>query len=72
MLYKKPLKYILLATCVIAITYPLINIYFIFPSFSQLLIKNTEDEAVRVAKNLSSLTVSADKELKKPEDFSTT
>ncbi|MHA2010659.1 MAG: hypothetical protein ACW980_25390, partial [Promethearchaeota archaeon] len=70
MLYKKPLKYILLATCVIAITYPLINIYFIFPSFSQLLIKNTEDEAVRVAKNLSSLTVSADKELKKPEDFS--
>ncbi|MHA2219792.1 MAG: diguanylate cyclase [Candidatus Hodarchaeales archaeon] len=64
------MKYILLTTCFIAITFPLINIYFVFPSFSKLLIKNTEDEAVRVAKNLSSLTVSADKKLKKPDNFS--
>jgi diguanylate cyclase (GGDEF)-like protein/PAS domain S-box-containing protein len=68
--YKKTFKYILFATCFIAILYPLINIYFIFPSFSKVLIKHTEDESVRVATNLSLLIISADKELKNPDDFS--
>jgi signal transduction histidine kinase len=54
---------------VIALTYPLISIYYIFPSFSSLVVKNTEDEGVRLARNLMSTVVSERGELKKPKDF---
>lgn len=67
---RKSIKYFFFTTCVIAILYPLINIYFIFPSFSRLLVNNTENEAVRVARNLSSIVISDNNELKKPGDFS--
>lgn len=70
MLYKKTLKYIFIISFAIAVIYPLVNIHLIFPSFRQLLVKNTEDEAVRVAKSLSSMVMSGDNKLKKPAEFS--
>ena len=66
--YDKTLKYIFILSCAIAIIYPLVNIQFIFPSFSRLLIENTEDEAMRLANLLSPMVVS-NNELKKPVDF---
>ncbi|MDH3393104.1 MAG: ATP-binding protein [Desulfobulbaceae bacterium] len=50
-------KYIFIICLVVAIGYPLVNIVFIFPAFSGLLTSNTEDEAVRLARHLSSLVV---------------
>jgi hypothetical protein len=58
-------KYIFIASFVIAIVYPLVNIHYIYPSFSQLLIDNTEDEAVRTAAHLSTILVSDGTELRK-------
>ncbi len=54
MAYNKSLKYIFIVSCVIAIIYPLADIYFIFPSFSRVVNKNAEDDAVRIASFLSS------------------
>jgi PAS domain-containing protein len=45
-------KQIFIVSFLIAIIYPLINIYFILPSFKHLLIDNIEDEAKRTAKYL--------------------
>lgn len=64
MFNDKALKYIFIVSLAIAIIFPLINIYFIYPSFSKLLIENTEDEAVRLAKHLESTVISKN-ELKK-------
>ena len=66
--YDKTLKYIFIISCAVAIIYPLVNIQFIFPSFSRLLIKNTEDDAIRLANLLSPMVVS-NNELKIPLDF---
>lgn len=69
---KGPLKYIFVIAGVMAIIYPLVNIYFIFPIFGEILAKNAEGEAVRVARNLTTIIVSEKKELKNPFDFATT
>ncbi len=42
------LKYIFILSCVIAIIYPIVNIYAIFPLFSNVVIKNAEADAVRI------------------------
>ncbi|GBD97809.1 MAG TPA: response regulator [Nitrospirae bacterium] len=60
MLYNKALRYIFIVSCVIAIIYPLVNIYFIFPLFGEVVNKNAEDDAVRIA-NLLSTGLSLDK-----------
>jgi PAS domain S-box-containing protein len=46
------LRNIFILSLIIAITLPTIVILYIFPSFSTQLIKNTEDEALRVARHL--------------------
>ncbi|HDH05022.1 MAG TPA: response regulator [Nitrospirae bacterium] len=53
MLYNKALRYIFIVSCVIAIIYPIVNIYFIFPSFGEVVNQNAEDDAVRIANFLS-------------------
>jgi PAS domain S-box-containing protein len=52
----------------VILAYPVINIYFIFPSFTRILIQNTEDVAENLAEHFSSIAVSKN-ELKKPADF---
>jgi hypothetical protein len=72
MFYKKGLKYIFIIASAMAICYPLISFYVIFPSFDRLLTNNTEDEAARVAQSLSSIVISGNNELKNPAVFSQT
>jgi len=48
----KYLRKILILSIIVAITFPLVNILFIYPSFSKMLINNTEEEAKRVANHL--------------------
>ena len=55
---SKPLQYIFIIACVVALTYPLINIFFIFPSFKGVLIKDSEDIAQIIAQHFSRDTVS--------------
>ncbi len=69
MIYRKTLKYIFIISFAVAIIYPLVNIYVIFPSFHQLLVQDTEDDAVRVANHLLSLVVSNENELNAPGEF---
>jgi hypothetical protein len=69
MFAKGPLKYFFIIAGIMAIIYPLVNIYFIFPLFGKIIAKNTEDESVRVARNLAAIVVSENKELKDPSDF---
>jgi signal transduction histidine kinase/CheY-like chemotaxis protein len=69
MFYGKTLKYIFIISATLAVLFPLVNFYFIFPSFSKLLVANTEEEAARVAKNLSPIILNKDNEIQKPSDF---
>ena len=66
---NKSLRYIFIVSCAIALAYPLINIYVIFPSFKDLLVENSKDEAVRIANHLAPLVVSDDRALKRAEVF---
>ncbi len=51
-LRSKYLRNILILSVIVAITLLMGNILFIYPSFSKMLINNTEEEAKRVAKHL--------------------
>jgi hypothetical protein len=55
---SKPLQYIFIIACVVALTYPLFNIFFIFPSFKGVLIKDSEDIAQIIAQHFSRDNVS--------------
>ena len=55
---SKPLQYIFIIACVVALTYPLFNIFFIFPSFKGVLIKDSEDIAQIIAHHFSRDNVS--------------
>ncbi len=48
----KALRYILVVSIAITILFPLVNIYYIYPAFTGLLIENTENEATRTARHL--------------------
>ncbi len=69
MFKRNLIKIFFIISCLIAISFPLVNIYFIIPPFSALLARNTEDEAVRLARHLSSLVLDKNNELKKPDSF---
>lgn len=64
-LKKTLLRNILLVSLAIAIVLPLYDIIFIYPSFTQLLIEEKRDDAIRIARHLSSQLVSENIELKK-------
>ena len=53
------LRTILLVSLAIGIVLPLYVVLFIFPSVSEMLVENTRDDAIRVAKHLSILLISA-------------
>lgn len=55
---KSYLRNILLVSLAICIVLPLYNILVIFPAISKTLIDNTRDDAVRVARHLSSILIS--------------
>lgn len=59
------LRNILIVSLAIAIVLPLYDILFIYPSFTQLLIEEKRDDAIRIARHLSSQLVSEDIELRK-------
>jgi signal transduction histidine kinase len=61
---SRSLKYILLISCAIAVIYPLANTYLIFPSFTEIVVKSTEDEAVRFAEHLVPMVLTEDGQLK--------
>ncbi len=69
MLNRKFIKIFFIISCLLAISFPLVNIYCIFPLFSSLLARNTEDEAVRLARHFSSMVIGEDSELKKVDSF---
>ena len=60
---RTPLRNILLVSLAIGIVLPLYDVLFIFPAVSELLIENTQDDAIRVARHLSSLLISETGEL---------
>lgn len=57
-------KSIFIISCAIAVIYPLINIYFIFPSFSSLVVENAEKEAELIARHLLHMLAIEEDELK--------
>lgn len=55
MLKQKALKYILIASCLVALGYPLVHMRVIFPAYENLLVRYAEDDSARVARHLSSM-----------------
>ena len=72
MLNNRFIKYFFIISCLFAISFPLINIYLIFPSFRALLVRNTENESVRLANQFSAMFVGENDELKEPESIKNT
>ncbi len=63
------LNYIFILSVLIAFIFPLINIYYIYPSFGNLIRETTEEDATRLANHLRSAIVTDDGKLKKPDTF---
>ena len=59
------LRNILLVSLVLLIVLPLYDILFIYPAFNKLLTDDKRDDAIRIAKHLSSILVSRETELTK-------
>ena len=57
------LRNILLVSLVIAIFLPIYDVLFIYPAFTKLLTDDKRDDAIRIAKHLSSILVSKETEL---------
>jgi len=53
-------RYIFVVCLVVAVGYPLVNVFAVFPAFGRLLVKNTEEEAVRLADYLAAKVITAD------------
>ncbi len=64
------IKLIFISAFLIAVTYPFIFIYLIFPSFNAIIVNDTEVEATRLANHLSRLVTSDNNELLEPANFS--
>ena len=54
------IRYIFVISLFVCVLYPLINIYFIYPIFTDLLVRNTENEAIRLGNHLSSMFLDKD------------
>jgi signal transduction histidine kinase len=59
------LRNILLVSLAIVIVLPLYDVLFIYPAFTKLLIADKKNDAIQIARHLSSFLVSQDSELKK-------
>jgi PAS domain S-box-containing protein len=51
---EKTLRYIFYVLLVLTLAFPLINIFFIYPAFRDLVVEKSEDEAIRVTRHLRS------------------
>ncbi|MEE8431345.1 MAG: ATP-binding protein [Candidatus Desulfatibia sp.] len=66
--FKTPgFRNIFLVCLAIAIVFPVYSLFFVYPSFTQLLIKNVENDAIRIASHLSRVSIPENIEL--TEDF---
>ncbi|UCH80480.1 MAG: hypothetical protein JSW20_12185 [Nitrospiraceae bacterium] len=52
---NKIIRYIFIGACLICISYPVVNYYVTYQPFSDLLVRNTEKEAIRVGHHLSNM-----------------
>ncbi len=66
-LLNKPLQLVFIIACLIALAYPVINIFIVFPSFKNLLVRDTEDIAAHIARYFSREAVSFNKLKDTPE-----
>ncbi len=56
--FKTPgLRNILLVCLAIAVVFPVYSVFSVYPSFTQLLIKSIEDDAIRIASHLSRVSI---------------
>jgi two-component system sensor histidine kinase UhpB len=67
-LLSKPLQLVFIIACLIALAYPVINIFIVFPSFKNVLVKDAEDIAGQIARHFSREAVSFNN-LKDTPDF---
>ncbi|UCE78457.1 MAG: PAS domain S-box protein [Nitrospiraceae bacterium] len=67
-LLNKPLQFVFIIACLIALAYPAINIFIVFPSFKNLLVRDAEDIAGQIARHFSREAVSFNN-LKDTPDF---
>jgi hypothetical protein len=67
-LLSKPLQFVFIIACLIALAYPVINIFIVFPSFKNVLVKDAEDIAGQIARHFSREAVSFNN-LKDTPDF---
>ena len=51
------LKYVFIAFCAVALIFPLLNIFYIFPQFEGLTVRLAEEKAAGLARHLSSMVV---------------
>jgi len=61
-MFSKNLKYIFLAALLVAVSYPLLNIFLVFPAFSQLSNNNTEKNAIRICQFLAESIITEDQQ----------
>lgn len=57
MFEKNIIKYFFIVSCLIAISFPMVNIYYVFPSFTRLITENAKTESVDIAGHLSSMII---------------
>jgi PAS domain S-box-containing protein len=71
--WGKSIKYIVVISALIAIIFPVFNIYFVVPPFEKILISNLESESLRTARHLSMMMNLKDRIIKKeilgPDDL---
>ncbi len=54
-LKNKAIRFISIVSIIIGISFPLINIYYVYPYFTNLLVENTENEAVRLGTHMAGM-----------------
>ena len=69
MFERKIIKYFFIISCLIAISFPMVNTYYVLPTFSALLSKNAENESVNIAQHLSLNLLEGGDELKVPDTY---
>ncbi|MDH3393132.1 MAG: ATP-binding protein [Desulfobulbaceae bacterium] len=65
----RKIKYIFIVCMFVAIGYPIINVVFVFPLFTDLVIGIAEEDSVRLARHLSTLVVDDNHQLKDVEQI---
>jgi len=66
---KNIIKYFFIISCLIAISFPIMNVKYIIPTFSTLLSENAKDESVRIAEYLSLHLIGNNNELKDLDSY---